>query len=315
MKAQGVELFVLPLEERLRPASLWSLGGLFRRTGTRIVQAHVREANTTATVAARLAGVPVVIGTVHSLNRIRGRRRLLQDRWLAAWRDTTIAVSESVKRNYCEGRRLPGARDGPLQRRRPPPVPTGAVSRWPSAALLEPLGADPRDTVVVCGPPVPPKAHGSPDAAARVLPQAPRTTFLLVGDGPRASWPRGPAPPGRSGRLCRRATTSRGFARPDVAAHVGRGDSRPRDRGVGGRAADRQTDVGSNAEAIDEGVSGFLRPVGTPDRRAAPSARPRRGARDRAAGAAAPGGAVQPRERSTRQRFYDWLPRARRRLR
>src|SRR5262245_7209084 len=61
LRSRGIAVHVVPIEARLRPRSLFALAGLFRGERIAIVQAHVREANTTATVAARLARVPVVI--------------------------------------------------------------------------------------------------------------------------------------------------------------------------------------------------------------------------------------------------------------
>src|SRR5437867_1489875 len=97
----GVDVHVLPFRGRLHPASLLDLARLFRRESVSVVHAHVRESNTSATVAARLAGIPVVIGSIHNMKTIRGRRRILQDRLLDRWRDAVVTVSDTVRDDYC----------------------------------------------------------------------------------------------------------------------------------------------------------------------------------------------------------------------
>src|SRR5262249_50835642 len=93
---------VLPFKGRLRPSSLMALARLFRNEGVSIVHSHVRESNTSATVAARLARVPVVIGSVHNMRTMQGRRRILQDRLLDRWRDAVVTVSDRVRDDYCK---------------------------------------------------------------------------------------------------------------------------------------------------------------------------------------------------------------------
>ena len=183
LQARGIDVHVLPFRSRLDPASLFALARLFRKSGARIVHAHVRESNTSATVAARLARVPIVIGSIHSLNTIRGRRRILQDRMLARWRTAMVAVSEGVRRNYCAQVGVDPARVTVIYNG--VDLTRFQTGPFDPSEVLEPLGVPPGDRVVVCvGRLVPPKAHETLLAAAvLVLARAPRTSFLLVGDG------------------------------------------------------------------------------------------------------------------------------------
>lgn len=267
-RSLGVDLHVLPLRGRLRPSSLIALARLFRRTRTRIVQSHVRESNTSATVASRLARIPVVIGTIHSMNKIKAKRRILQDRFLARVRNATVAVSEGVKRNYCETigvdpDRVTVIYNGvDLSRFEGPPV--------DRAQLLGPLGIPRGDRVITCvARLVPPKSHEVLlDAAARVLKRAPLTTFLLVGDGPLA------APlEEQAQRLGIASKVVFAGMRNDVPRILRASDasvlSSTREgfsivliESLAAGLPVVATNVGGNAEAIEEGVSGFLVPAG-----------------------------------------------------
>src|SRR5262245_46335434 len=101
LRGLGVAVHVLPFKGRLEPRSLLALARLFRRESVSIVHAHVRESNTSATVAAKLARVPVIIASIHNVDTMHGGRRLLQDRLLNRWRDAVVTVSDRVRDDYC----------------------------------------------------------------------------------------------------------------------------------------------------------------------------------------------------------------------
>src|SRR5262245_8513902 len=110
LRALGVAVHVLPFKGRLAPASLYALARLFRRERVSIVHAHVRESNTSATVAAKLAGVPVIIASIHNVDTMPGGRRVLQDRVLDRWRDAVVTVSDKVRDDYCASVRIDPAK-------------------------------------------------------------------------------------------------------------------------------------------------------------------------------------------------------------
>ena len=271
LRARGIEVHVVPFRGRLRPSGLFSLAGLFRRTRTHIVHAHARSSITSATVAARLARVPVVIGALHSVDTVQGRRRIAQERLFARLRDATIAVSEGVKRNYCAAIGLDSVRvsviyngvdlsrfDGP------PPSPAER------AALLGPLGVAPADCVITCvARLVPAKSHDVLlDAFARFLARIPQATLLLVGDGPLAA-----DLEEQTRRLGIAARVVFAGARDDVPRILRASDisvlSSQREgfsnvviESLAAGLPVVATDVGGNAEAIAEGSCGLLVPVG-----------------------------------------------------
>lgn len=271
LRERGVAVHVVPIGGRLAPGSLLALARLFKDRGVTIVHSHVRESNTTAAVAARLARVPVVIGSLHNMDTIRGRRRILQDRLVHRLRDGMVAVSERVRRNYIETVGVPPETvsviyngvditrfdDVPRERNR----------------VLGPLGFGDDDRVVICvARLVPQKAQEVLlAAAAKVLARVPSAGFLLVGEGKCEDSLRAEA------------------QRLGVASHVvfaGKRDDVPsllRASDVSALTSTREgfsnvlieslaaglpvvaTDVGGNAEAVEDGVSGFIVPPGDVD--------------------------------------------------
>ena len=269
LRSRGIEVHVLPrLPGRLNPVGLARLGRLFHRTGTRIVHAHTRPIYVPATVAARLFRIPVVIGTVHSMNRVHGHVRIQQDRILARWRDATVAVSEGVRRNYCETVGVDPSRVSVIH--------NGVdLSRFAGPSpdrgeVLGPLGARADDLVIACvARLVSAKSHDVLfEAFAKVLARAPRATLLLLGDGEL-----GPSLRAEAERLGIAPRVLFAGTRSDVPRILRASD-------VSVLASNREgfsnvvieslaaglpmvaTDVGGNAEAIEEGRSGYLVPVG-----------------------------------------------------
>ena len=96
----GIPVTVIPFKSRLHPLSLYQLASYLKNRRMDIVHTHMYRPNVSGTIAARLAGVPVVISNVHNIEHWDSKRQVLMDRVLLPWRDRVIAVSESVKRDY-----------------------------------------------------------------------------------------------------------------------------------------------------------------------------------------------------------------------
>lgn len=86
---QGARPWAIPMEREIAPlrdlVSLWRLWRLFRRTHPDLVVAGTPKAGLLGTIAARLAGVPRVVYTLHGLRletTSGWKRRLL---WFAEW--------------------------------------------------------------------------------------------------------------------------------------------------------------------------------------------------------------------------------------
>jgi len=71
LRAQGMTIETVPMRRELAPAadlrSLWQLARLFRRRRFDVVHSHTPKAGLIGPLAARVAGVPLVLHTIHGL--------------------------------------------------------------------------------------------------------------------------------------------------------------------------------------------------------------------------------------------------------
>ena len=108
MKERGVETHLVHLAPLFNPVALWRLTRLLRRERVTILQTHGARANFYGRIAGRLAGVPVIISTVH--NSLKDYEVSLLTRWfyLTALRLTVplvhriICVSNSNRRDQID---------------------------------------------------------------------------------------------------------------------------------------------------------------------------------------------------------------------
>ena len=108
MKARGVETHLVHLVPLFNPFALWRLTRLLRRERVTILQTHGARANFYGRIAGRLAGVPVIISTVH--NSLKDYEVCSLTRWfyITALRLTLplahriICVSDSNRRDLVD---------------------------------------------------------------------------------------------------------------------------------------------------------------------------------------------------------------------
>jgi glycosyltransferase involved in cell wall biosynthesis len=108
MKERGVETHLVRLAPLFNPIALWRLTRLLARERVTILQTHGARANFYGRIAGRLAGVPVIISTVH--NSLKDYEVCLLTRWFytAALRLTVplvhriICVSDSNRRDLID---------------------------------------------------------------------------------------------------------------------------------------------------------------------------------------------------------------------
>lgn len=93
----GVPVTVLGKRRVVDLAMLWRLWIWLRRQRPAVVHTHLFTADTWGRLAARLAGVPVIISTVHSVNAWQGRIHRLVDRYLAMMTTRLIACTPQVE--------------------------------------------------------------------------------------------------------------------------------------------------------------------------------------------------------------------------
>jgi glycosyltransferase involved in cell wall biosynthesis len=174
----------VPCGRGFDPRCLWRLRNLLRRERIDVVHTHLFRADLHGRWAARWAGVPVVVSTVHNFEWFREYRVMnLVERWSARSADHVIGCTESVTAHVQEVLHLPpgkaitvpnGTPLGPFLEQRDP------------APLRREFGlAEDEKVVGTIGRLSEQKHHTDFLAMAkRVVDRFPRTRFLLIGDGP-----------------------------------------------------------------------------------------------------------------------------------
>ena len=110
LRDRGVETACIPARRRgLDPTLPGRIAALARRHDARILQTHLFAANAWGRLAGRLARVPVVIATEHTVRPQRRWRELLAERALAPWTSAYVVVSEAMGRTLA--RQLPSLSD------------------------------------------------------------------------------------------------------------------------------------------------------------------------------------------------------------
>jgi len=182
LEQAGVKVSVLPLSSRLDPRGLRALARRMHDERVDLVHSHMYRSNIPATIAARMAGVRVVLCQVHNINTWETRRQRWMDRLLLRWRTAMVAVSEEVKRDIvanltCPPKRVRVIYNGiDLQE---------YGSMRPDPQLRAQLGVpENRRLIVVLGRLVPQKGHGRLLRALELIRnELPPTHVLLVGEG------------------------------------------------------------------------------------------------------------------------------------
>lgn len=187
LERAGVPVELVALKSRLDPAGLAALARALRAFAPDVVHCHMYRSSVPGTIAARRAGVPVILGQVHNVGTWEDWRQRAMDRLLCRWRTGMIGVSEAVCRDVRENLRLPASRVHLLY--------NGCDTQAfrPDDALRArtraELALDDNDVVAL----VPARLHAQKAplatlrAFARALDEgATRGVLLLAGDGPLA---------------------------------------------------------------------------------------------------------------------------------
>ncbi len=110
LREQGIPVHVCPVKTRWSPSGLTRLKNLIKKEGFDVVHTHMYRSNTSGTVAAKWAGVPVIISHIHNVNTWDKWSQLLTDRFLARFKSKTIFVSGAVRDNFLAKVTLPDDR-------------------------------------------------------------------------------------------------------------------------------------------------------------------------------------------------------------
>jgi len=182
LEQAGVRVVVLPMRSRLEPQGLRTLARWMREERVDLVHSHMYRSNVPATIAARMAGVRVMLCQVHNIATWETWRQRWMDRLLMRWRTAMIAVSEEVKRDVVANLRCLPERVRVLYNGID--LEEYGAAR-PDADLRRQLGVpDGRRLVVVLARLVPQKGHQRLLRALEgVKRELPPTHVLLVGEG------------------------------------------------------------------------------------------------------------------------------------
>jgi glycosyltransferase involved in cell wall biosynthesis len=185
LEAVGVEVVRFPIRADLDPLLLWRLGRFLRAQRPDIVHTHLIHGDLYGTLAARLAGVPLVVSTRHNDNAFRRSSLFRQLHGSFSKRqDHIITISEHLKRFTVEIEGVDPGKITPIHYGLAPrPANSDALT---AKAVRTELGI-PGDALLVgiVARLTEQKGHVYLFAAwqqvARVLPDA---HLLVVGDGP-----------------------------------------------------------------------------------------------------------------------------------
>lgn len=278
--AASLPLVRLPTMVRaIRPLgdlrTLWSLVRIIRRFRPDVVHTHLAKAGLLGRLAARLAGVPVVVHTYHG-SVLRGyfgprQSRLLLwiDRWLARLSSRLIAITPSGRRELSDLGVAPADRIEVI------PLGLDLESfreRRDSAAARRSLGIAPETPVIgIVGRLVPIKDVGTflraVELASRTVPDL---VALIVGDGEERAALEALATP-RCRFLGFREDVQALLGAMDVLALSSRNEGSPVSL-IEGLAAGKPvvaTAVGGVPDVVRDGETGLLVPPGDPEALAA----------------------------------------------
>ncbi|NQU43145.1 glycosyltransferase [bacterium] len=267
LEEAGVPVEVNEMPTRLSPRGLWNLRALMKRHEIQIVHSHMYRSSVPATIAGRLAKAPVILAQVHNVETWETRRQLMQDRFLCRWRSGIIAVSDRVRRDILEHLPMPPEKVHVIY--------NGVdIESFADESLREAsrtaLGLGPDDVAIIY--------HGrlveqkNPEALIQIAEKVakPRSGVhvLVVGDGPkRASLERAASTRGLKAKirfLGRREDIPALLQASDIAVlpSLKEGFSNALVEAMAAGLAVVATDVGGNAEAVQNGQSGWIVPPG-----------------------------------------------------
>jgi len=274
LHALDIETCRVPLNDRLvSPTALRALLRALARLRPIIVQSHGARSNVYTRLAARYAGVPIVLSTVHNSlydYEIAGWRRalyVLAERVTSPLADRIIAVSEAIARDLVERYRIEAGRTVVVHNGIDPW--TFRPTRGAAALRHELRVPGGRRVVLMAGRMTPQKGWDVLlEAAARLGAARDDLFWLLVGDGPlRPALERRAAELGVSGSFTgARADMADVLGCADVVVLASRSEGLPftllEAMALGKPVV--ATRVGGVAEVVEDGRSGRLVPRDDP---------------------------------------------------
>ena len=183
LRENGIEVRILGIPSYHNPLNIIRLSGLLKKEKPDIVHTHGYFASVIGRLAAKKAGLPIIITHVHSTYWEYKKRHLLIERCLSRYTRKIVCCSEAVK-NFVTGHEK-------IKKDKTVVIYNGvdeerfAPVQDPSPARAR-LGIDRESPVVgTVSSLTPHKGQGFLiQAAAKIRDTYPATRFLIVGDGP-----------------------------------------------------------------------------------------------------------------------------------
>jgi glycosyltransferase involved in cell wall biosynthesis len=194
LAATGLHLTRLPRLARIDPVLLFGMLWLMRSDPPQVVHTHLFKSDFHGRLAARMAGVPVVVSTLHNAD-VWAQRKALGALYgfTARFADKLIAVSDEVREYHIAKTGVPASKievieNGVDVRRFGGMESTGNVGRSQPKGwkVRSEFGISP-DAILfgIIGRLKPQKDHVNfLKAAAEILNRHPSARFLVIGDGP-----------------------------------------------------------------------------------------------------------------------------------
>lgn len=110
LEKKNIPVYVVPFKGRIHPGSIFALTKLLKSISAHIVHTHMYRPNVSGTISARFAAVPVVISNIHNVLQWDTKRQIAMDKFVNRFRDSVIAVSDEVKRDYMEKTGIDGGK-------------------------------------------------------------------------------------------------------------------------------------------------------------------------------------------------------------
>ena len=181
----GLPVTRLPRLMRIDPILFSGMIRLMRKDPPQIVHTHLFKSDFHGRLAARIAGVPVVVSTLHSIDRWAQKRPLGSLYGLTSrFADRIIAISEDVKKFHITNTGVDESKFVTIENG----VDVARFARQHAAGqnVRKEFSLEGSAFVFgIVGRLTPPKAHRVfLQAAALILQSLPLARFLIVGDGP-----------------------------------------------------------------------------------------------------------------------------------
>jgi glycosyltransferase involved in cell wall biosynthesis len=182
LRDAGIPVTLIGKRLKADPFALLRLARFMRDRKFDVVQTWIFAANTYGRIAARRAGVPVVVVSEMAVDLWKGRSQLAVDRYLARWTDVVVGNSNAVAAFYRDKAGVPDAKltviPSGIGDEEPPPVDRAEVRRSLGLAEDAPV-------VLFVGRLAAQKAVDDLLAALDVLQHVrPDLRALIAGDGP-----------------------------------------------------------------------------------------------------------------------------------